>query len=531
MNNSLEHVEACKFKISGGILPSENKTLSNQPESKQLPTSEELTLALSNNHNIQGELLVQVGDKVSKGDLLVGTKENQFGNNIHSPCDGEVLEIKRLSLGHQSGFPIPALKLRTHASWNRETEQNKNQIDWNNYSPEKIIQQIHTAGIVGLGGAAFPTHIKINTSLSKVDTLIVNAMECEPYITCDDRLMREKSNEILQGSLIAAKGVSAKKILIGIENNKPEAIKALSHSIQKILDDKQYKNLPEIKIIVTETRYPSGGEKQLIQLLTGMEVPQKQYPAELGILVQNVATLYAIYNAIVNSINLTERLVTITGDCVPTPGNYWIPFGSSVEHIARSLDIKLDENTSITFGGPLMGVSISNLNTPTQKSTNCIIFDSNLNSVNNYSVEHSACIRCGDCEKVCPVSLLPQQLYWFSQSEQWDTLQEQNLFDCIECGACSYVCPSEIPLVGYFRFGKSEIKHLNAKQLKSDKAKLRFENRENRLARIKAEREEKRRKTAEARKLAAKNKAEDPDGKQRAIQAALERVKQKKEQP
>ena len=534
MNKTIKHVSTSDFKIPGGIHPHEFKQLSNKRNSEQLSPSSELTVVLSNSHDIQGELLVEKGQRISKGDLIVSTKDSQFGNNIHSPCDGEIMEINRLNLGHSSGLPIPGIRIKNNKNSSNEIESASNnyQAKWQDKTSEQLIERIHQAGIVGLGGAAFPTHIKIKSGQSKVDTLIVNAMECEPYITCDDRLIREKSLEILIGSLITSKAVGAKKILLGIEDNKPEAVEALSFSIQKLIDDSQIvqrDNLPEIKIVVVDTKYPSGGEKQLIQLLTGKEVPQKKYPAELGILVQNVATLYAIFNAVENATNLTERLVTITGDCVPQAGNYWIPFGTSVSHIINSLDIKIKEGDSIIFGGPLMGVSISTTNTPTQKSTNCIIFDSNLKTVNDFDSHHSACIRCGECEIACPVSLLPQQLYWFSQSEQWDELESQSLFDCIECGACSYVCPSEIPLVGYFRFAKSEIKHLNAKQVKSDKAKQRFENRENRLARIKAEREEKRRKTAEARKFAAKNKAEDPDGKQRAIKAALERVKQKKE--
>ncbi|MCF6193056.1 MAG: electron transport complex subunit RsxC [Kangiellaceae bacterium] len=389
------------------------------------------------------------------------------------------------------------------------------------------------AAIVGLGGAVFPTHIKLAIDKPSIEILIINAMECEPYITCDHRLMIEKAEEILEGALIAAKIVEASKLLIGIEDNKAEAIFALETSIKKLT---QSTNLP-IEIIVVPTNYPSGGEKQLIQLLTGEEVPNKSYPSYLGIVVQNPATLFAIKKAVVDGFPLTNRLVTITGNACANPGNYWVPFGTSIEHIANQLAIDLTIADEIIFGGPLMGQLINDSAIPTNKSTNCIIFNTTqdlpggeINSRLSLSIDgHVACIRCGQCETVCPASLIPQQLYWFAKTEQWNELEQQSLFDCIECGACSYVCPSEIPLVNYYRFAKSQIQSNNIKLANSDKAKQRFENREARLARIKFEREAKRRKTAAARKKAAEQKPEDPEGKKTAIQDALARVKKKKE--
>jgi len=532
-------IEFAKHKISGGIHPQEFKLLSNRKKITHLSLSKELHIPVPH-HLKNKQLLISKGDPVSKGQPLLSLKNNfsaTIVSQIHAPCDGFIEAITEQSIGHPSKLPQPVVIIKT-------SEQNEENIanhinpssfdGWIKLNPESLVEKIHQAGIVGLGGAVFPTHIKLNTSINHVKTLIVNAMECEPYITCDDRLLREHSEKVLQGALISAKIVGAEEILFGIENNKPEAIDCLALAIenfQKHADSKLFNF--KIKIIITKTKYPSGGEKQLIQLLTGKQVPRNHYPVSLGIIVQNVATIYAINDAITYGNSLTHRLVTVTGDLVEQAGNYWIAFGTPLSHIVSMLKIDPDQISNIILGGPLMGQNVSDLNIPTQKSTNCIIF--NTSSSQHQQDKHLECIRCGECESACPVDLLPQQLYWFSKSEQWEAMENQHIFDCIECGACGYVCPSEIPLVSYYQFAKSEIKHLKAKQQQSDIAKMRFENRERRLTRIKLEREEKRRKTAEARKLAAQKKAQekdteaDPEGKKSAIQAALERVQQKKE--
>jgi electron transport complex protein RnfC len=324
--------------------------------------------------------------------------------------------------------------------------------------------------------------------------------------------------------LIAAKILGAKKVILATEDNKPEAIDAMQRAAETLSSP------IELEIIVAPTRYPSGGEKQTIELVTGKQVPKGKLPASLGIVVQNVGTLFAVYEAVIEHKPLTRRLVTLTGDKVNQPGNYWLPFGTPIKHLL-GLHLFNGDITHFVVGGPLMGTRYTNTDLPVQKNTNCLIFASRASQSHPWVIEskpHQACIRCGECENVCPVNLLPQNLYWYARHDQWQQLDEYNLMDCIECGACAYVCPSEIPLVHYFRYGKSNLRLQARKKAKSDRAKARFEAKEARLAREKAERALKHQKAAEARRKSAQDAAQDPDGKKAAIQAALERVKAKK---
>ena len=530
MTSSRKIVFSSRYDIHGGIKPNEHKSLSSESPIQTLPPSESLILPLANNHSKSNNLF-KIGDYVFQNQPLIESSISEFTTLSHSGNDGRIVEMTNFDFGHTSGLPTPAVKIKREAKDNNNNKSTNKQLeilDWKQASEQQIISRVHQSGIVGLGGAAFPTHIKLQPPKNSIKTLIVNAMECEPYITCDDRLLQECSDDILRGALITAKAIGAKKILFGIEDNKPKAIESLTQVIQEFLltsnDDKTDDLV--VNIIVAKTKYPSGGEKQIIELLTGKQVPKDERPSSIGILVQNVATLFAINDAVTNGQVMTRRLVTITGNLVPKPGNYWISFGTPIQHIIESLGVVKEALSKVIFGGPLMGQSIQNFAVPTKKSTNCIIFNA---SESEQKIQPQACIRCGECELACPIQLVPQQLYWFAKNQQWESLEEQNLADCIECGACSYVCPSEIPLVSYYQYAKSEIKHLTTKQQQSEQAKSRYENRIARLDRIKQEREAKRKKTAEARKMAAKNKQSDPDGKQSAIEAALQRVQSKKE--
>ena len=367
--------------------------------------------------------------------------------------------------------------------------------------------------VAGLGGATFPTYVKTNNPKS-VELLIINAVECEPYITSDDVLMREHAAEIILGCQILAHATGAKQTLIGMEDNKPEAIESMQAALTGISD---------IEVRVVPTKYPSGGEKQLIQLLTNQQVPSGGLPLDLGISVQNVGTAFAVKKAIIDGLPLTNRVVTVTGESITNPQNLWVPFGTQVKDLLAHAGMTADKNQRVIMGGPMMGFNIMDGAMPVVKATNCIL------AANDYYMPlretEQACIRCGDCAAACPAELLPQQMLWFSKAQDQEKLEEYNLFDCIECGACAYVCPSQIPLVQYYRTSKAEIRQAKEDKIKAEKAKLRFEQRQERLEKEKEARLQRHKEAAERRRNAMANDTSAKD----KIAAALARAKAKKE--
>ncbi|MEC7642155.1 MAG: electron transport complex subunit RsxC, partial [Pseudomonadota bacterium] len=357
-----------------------------------------------------------------------------------------------------------------------------------------------------------------------VSYLIINGVECEPYICADDRLMREHARDIVLGMRILAYITGADKTLLAIEDNKPEAIASMQQAISEYTD---------IELRVVPTKYPSGGEKQLIQLLTGHEVPSKQLPIEMGVIMQNVGTAYAVKEAIIDDKPLIERVVTLTGQCIEQPGNVWAPLGTPVDALLEFAGFKPEHQQRVIMGGPMMGFTLPITAVPVIKTTNCILVPSTQELPP--PGDEMACIRCGACAEVCPASLQPQQLQWLAKAKDYPALEDNNLFDCIECGACAFVCPSEIPLVHYYRQAKSQIRNQAREQAKAELAKQRFEARQARLEREKEERLERHRKAAEARKQMQQQQTQDApeqeshnDGKSSAVAAAIARAKAKK---
>jgi len=479
----------------GGIHPPENKKQSTQNPIKFAGIPEKLVLPITQHIGAQSICSVNLGDTVLKGQLIAQA-QGFVSANLHAPTSGTISAIEDRTLAHPSGMSGLCIEITTdgqdqwieHQGISNYLEQPKSEL----------VACIQASGITGLGGAGFPTHVKTSADPDKIDTLIINAAECEPYITADDMLMQERAEEVVQGIEILQHILNADTVLIGIEDNKPNAIAALNHALKVSRDDTH--NIHAIEI---PTKYPSGGEKQLIQILTGKEVPVGGIPADVGIVCQNVGTAHAIYNAIAKGEPLISRITTVTGNACAQPQNFEVLIGTPVEHLLNISNSDLEKTTRLVMGGPMMGFTVEQIATPIIKASNCIIAATN-EELPDPAMEQ-ACIRCGMCTQACPAQLLPQQLYWFAKSSNLEQAEQHNIADCIECGACSFVCPSNIPLVQYYRHSKGEIKQANADKIKSDRAKERFETRVARQEREQAEKEAKRKARSEA---AAKKQAE-----------------------
>ncbi|WP_337911703.1 electron transport complex subunit RsxC [Vibrio cholerae] len=512
MLSLIEQIKSGKlWDFPGGIHPFENKHQSNRQPIINASIPNELVLPLKQHIGKAGDLLVKVGDRVLKGQPLT-QYTSTFMLPIHAPTSGVISAIEPRTVAHPSGLSELCIVLTPDQQ--EEWFDLQPQPDYQQLSPETLLELIRQAGISGMGGAGFPTAKKLQSGLSRTEILIINAAECEPYITADDVLMRQYAHEIIQGIEIVEHILKPKLTIIGIEDNKPEAVAALQQAAQ----DKP------MVIRVIPTKYPSGGEKQLIKILTNLEVPKGGIPADIGLMVQNVGSLQAIARAIVHGEPLIRRVVTLTGDCFRKPRNVWALLGTPVQALLNEFGYKADKKLPrLIMGGPMMGFTLPHAQVPITKTANCILAPTRneLTSSDN----EMACIRCGQCAEACPVSLLPQQLQWHAKAEEFDKCEELNLKDCIECGACAYVCPSEIPLVQYYRQAKAEIRTRSLEAEAAERAKARFEEKKTRMDRDKAERENRFKQAAEDRR-----KEMQQQGGSDAIAAAIERVKAQKAQ-
>ncbi|MBD9643213.1 electron transport complex subunit RsxC [Pantoea sp. PNT02] len=492
------------WDFQGGIHPPEMKTQSNGTPLSQLPLPERFIIPLKQHIGHEGEICVAPGDKVLRGQPLT------FGGGrmlpVHAPTSGTIEEIAPHMTAHPSGLSELCIFLRADGE-DRWTTLDP-QPDYRALSREEAVKRIHNAGIAGLGGAGFPTATKLRGGLRGVKTLIINAAECEPYITADDRLMQDCAAEVLEGCRILAWVLQAERVLIGIEDNKPEAIAALK---QALGGDR------ELQIRVIPTKYPSGGAKQLTQILTGLEVPHGGRSTDIGVLMQNVGTAWAVKRAIVDGEPITERVVTLTGAALARPRNVWGRLGTPISHLLQHAGFTPGSRQMVIMGGPLMGFTLPSLNVPLVKISNCILAPS-ASEMGNDQQEQS-CIRCSACADACPAKLLPQQLFWYSQGGDHEKARAHNIDDCIECGACAYVCPSNIPLVQYYRQEKAELRAIDLEAKRTAEAKARFEAR---LARLEREKQ-----AREARHEQAKQRVARSD--QGELDAAVARVKARQE--
>lgn len=518
------------WDFPGGIHPVERKELSTSRPIEFAGLPDQLVLPLQQHIGAPAQAVVAVGDHVLKGQLLAHV-DGPVGVPVHAPTSGIVEAICQHPVPHPSGMSDWCILLQPDG---QETWCERNPIeDYRSLDREEVLATIRNAGIAGMGGAGFPTNIKLRPPKDrKVSTLILNGAECEPYITADDMVMRERSAEIIDGLKVMAWILRPERCVIAIEDNKPQAIASVRAACQGT----------QIEVVVIPTKYPSGGEKQLVQILTGMEVPHGGIPADIGVMCQNVGTAIAVGRAIFHGEPLISRVTTITGEAVATPGNVEVLLGTPFSYLLERAGLDNSQLHRLVLGGPMMGYTLSNTGIPVIKTSNCVIA-ATASELPDPAPEQP-CIRCAGCADVCPMDLLPQQLFWYAKAEEFDKAEHINLFDCIECGACSYVCPSSIPLVQYYRYAKGEIRTQQAEQLKADKARERFEARQTRLDREAAEKEAKRKERAraaaeaQAQKKASAEAASAPqaDGDDRAakaamVQEALARKKAKAETP
>ncbi|MFP8966324.1 electron transport complex subunit RsxC [Pokkaliibacter sp. CJK22405] len=473
------------YDFGGGIHPPENKSQSTQQPIANPPLPGKIILPMKQHTGAAAEPIVAVGDKVLKGQM-VAEPFGRVSAAVHAPTSGKVIAIAQHAVPHPSGMADLCIHIEPDGL--DEWTQRIPLTDYLNESRETVLSFLRNAGIAGLGGAGFPTDIKLTTPDSNpIDTLILNGAECEPYITADDMLMRERADEVLRGGEILAWLLGKPRIIVGIEDNKPQAIAALKEAAMR--------SIYPVEVAVVPTKYPSGGAKQLTYLLTGREVPSAGRSHEIGVICVNVGTSAAIFRAVTLGEPLISRVTTLTGQALSTPQNVEALIGTPVEFLLNFAGVDSKQLNKLIMGGPMMGFPLQEYSTPVTKLTNCLIASTPAEMP--ATPPSQACIRCGLCEQACPEYLLPQQLYWFARSQEYDKAEQFNLFDCIECGACAYVCPSSIPLVQYYRNAKDEIRQEAAEHQKAEHARIRFEARQARLQREIDEKEAKRKARAE----------------------------------
>ena len=496
------------WDFKGGIHPPEMKSQSNQSPIQQSELAHDFYVPIKQHAGTAGNVLVKEGDYVLKGQPLT-QGDGLRTLPVHAPTSGTVKFIGKHVAPHPSGLTEDMIHIQADGldKWREQFPLE----EFFTQPVEQLIDRIYQAGVAGLGGAVFPTAAKIQSAEKKVKLLIINGAECEPYITCDDRLMRDYTDEMIEGIRILRYILRPEKVVIAVEDNKPEAIQAIQQSLHGAND---------IELRVIPTKYPSGAAKQLIYLLTGMEVPSGGRSYDIGVLMHNVGTAFAVKRAVINDEPLIERVVTLTGDKISEKGNYWVRLGTPVDHILAQVGYQYDERFPVFAGGPMMGLQLSDLNAPVTKLINCLLAPDHFEY--GEPEPEQSCIRCSACSDACPVNLMPQQLYWYARSEDHQKSEEYCLKDCIECGVCAYVCPSHIPLIQYFRQEKAKIWEIKEKAKKAEEAKIRFEAKQARMEREEQERKARSQRAAEARREElAKQKGEDP------VKAALERLKAK----
>lgn len=436
-------MELKTFKI-GGVHPADKKITAAKPITP-LPVPQTVTIPCAQHIGAPAEIVVQKGDKVKVGTLIA--KATGFVSaNIHSSVSGTVKNIGPVA--DASGYTKQAVTIQVEGDeWEDTIDRSpdlKRNID--DLKPEYIVAKVHDAGVVGMGGATFPTKVKLSIPLEKkADAVIINAVECEPYLTADHRVMLERGEELMIGTQLLMKAVRCENAYIGIEQNKPDAIEYLT---------KLSANYPGIKVVPLKLKYPQGSEKHLIAAITGRQVPSGCLPIDVGAVVDNAGTAVAVYEAVMKNKPLIERVVTVTGDSVKNPGNFLVRIGTPISALVEAVGGLPEDTGKIISGGPMMGKAITTLDIPVAKGTSGVLM---LPESLAHRGEPEACIRCGKCVDACPMGLEPYLLAAYAKRKDFDSLEENHVYDCIECGCCVFSCPANRPILDFVRFGKQKV--------------------------------------------------------------------------
>jgi electron transport complex protein RnfC len=496
-------------KLHGGLRLDAHKKESTVSPIVQVPLPSQLILPIEQHVGEPAQPSVDIGDRVLKGQLIA-EPDGELGAPVHASSSGTVIAIERWPVARRFGDKAPCIVIQCDGE--DEAFPGWHHGDYRELLPADLLLRILDGGIVGLGGAVFPTAQKLMQARTlEVEYLILNGVECEPYISCDDVLMRENARDIVSGAQVLMHALQVDVCFLVVESDKPEAIQRLGEALAEADD-------PRIVLKQVPTIYPSGGEDQLVQLVANREVPSGGLPTDVGCIVQNVGTAAAVHNWIVNDEPLISRVTTVTGDGVNSPVNVRARIGTTVEDVVRCAGGYKGDPRYLIIGGPMTGKSVTTDEVPIVKASNCILVMSDLPSAGR----ELPCIRCGDCAAVCPVQLLPQQLVWYASADNEQKLREFGLTDCIECGCCDLVCPSHIPLTANFRIAKGRIRELADEKARAERARQRFEARNQRIQHEQRERD------AELARQKASARAAGPDAIAEIL--ARKREQQRKDQ-